>query len=424
MQPQNSQLASVRWLFTFLMMRQRSLRLQRSNRLSVMKKAFRARQRRRRMLLVLLNRLIDERQNQPTRQTPRRAWAWPRNQKWFDLLLADRSLDSQWPEHFRISRQTFEYLCDLLRPDLQRQDTRMRKATTVEKQVLVGLWRFATGNSFRNCGQQFGLGKSTAKEACNSFEEALLSRKDAFIKFPSTGREVKEKINAFEQLYGIPQIVGSIDGCHIEINTPSVADQGDYFDSKQRYSVTLQAIVDCDLKFIHATVGYPGSLDDASVLKLSGFYELAEKQQILAGPSRELRGKEVRPLVVGDSAYPLTKWLIKPYSDRGVLTREKRKFNTKLRASRSVVDRALRMLKARFGIVTKKTEQRPASFNKTLTAACVLHNICIDRGDVYDVSDIDIADSDDNSGDEEGNEELATGDDTRDSLKDYVWHNL
>ena len=61
--------------------------------------------------------------------------------------------------------------------------------------------------------------------------------------------------------------------------------------------------MDCDLKFIHATVGYPGSLDDASVLKLSGFYELAEKQQILAGPSRELRGKEVRPLVVGDSAY-------------------------------------------------------------------------------------------------------------------------
>ena len=211
MQPQNSQLASVRWLFTFLMMRQRSLRLQRSNRLSVMKKAFRARQRRRRMLLVLLNRLIDERQNQPTRQTPRRAWAWPRNQKWFDLLLADRSLDSQWPEHFRISRQTFEYLCDLLRPDLQRQDTRMRKATTVEKQVLVGLWRFATGNSFRNCGQQFGLGKSTAKEACNSFEEALLSRKDAFIKFPSTGREVKEKIDAFEQLYGIPQTRWSID---------------------------------------------------------------------------------------------------------------------------------------------------------------------------------------------------------------------
>lgn len=402
--------------------------LQQSHRLSMMKKAFRARQRRRRMLLVFLNRQIEERRNKRARQavTPRRAWAWPRTQKWFDLLLADRSLGSQWPEYFRVTRQTFEYLCDLLRPDLQRQDTRMRKATTVEKKVLVGLWRLATGNSFRNCGQQFGLGKSTAKEACNSFEGALLSKKDTFIKFPSTRQEVKEKMDTFEELYGIPQIVGSIDGCHIEINTPSVADQGDYFDSKQRYSVTLQAVVDCDLKFIHASVGYPGSLNDASVLKLSGFYDLAETQQILAGPSKLFHGTEVRPLVVGDSAYPLTNWLVKPYSDKEVLTPEESKFNTNLRASRSVVDRAFRMLKARFGIVTKKSEQRPASLNRTLVTACILHNICIDRGDACYASDIDGVDSGD-SGDEKGNVELKTGDDirvTRDLLKDYVWDNL
>ena len=50
----------------------------------------------------------------------------------------------------------------------------------------------------------------------------------------------------FEEMYGIPQIVGEIDGCHIEINAPS-QNHEDYFNRKQHYSVNLQAIVDANL---------------------------------------------------------------------------------------------------------------------------------------------------------------------------------
>ena len=79
-------------------------------------------------------------------------------------------------------------------------------------------------------------------------------------------------------------------------------------------------MVDLNLKFIHVTVGYPGSIHDARVLRLSGLYELAENEQILSGPTRNINGTEIRPLLTGGSAYPLTNWPVKPYPYRGRLT--------------------------------------------------------------------------------------------------------
>ena len=64
-----------------------------------------------------------------------------------------------------------------------------------------------------------------------------------------------------------------------------------------------------------------------------------QRTQILSGPTGNINGTEIRPLLAGDSAYSLTNWLVKPYPDRGRLTQEQRKFKTG--ALRSVVQRAL-----------------------------------------------------------------------------------
>ena len=308
-----------------------------------------------------------------------------------------------------------------MRANLQKQDTRFRVPVSVEERVGLALWRLATGNSYRSCGLQFGLGKSTAKIICSEFEQAVFDLKDRFITFPLTNEEIGEKIEEFEELYGIPQIVGAIDGCHIEINAPP-QNHEDYFNRKQHYSVNLQAIVDAKLKFIHATVGCPGSIHDARVLRLSGLYDFAENEQILSGPMRNINGTEIGPLLAGDSAYPLTNWLMKPFPDRGRLTAEQRKFNLKFSALRCVVERAFGMLKSRWRIILKKIEQKTTTLKKTVIAACVLHNICIERGDLHDADD---SDSDDGSDDDNGGRNaFETGNNIRDTLKDYVWENL
>ena len=96
----------------------------------------------------------------------------------------------------------------------------MRVPISVEERVGLALWRLATGNSYRSCGLQFGYGKSTAKYISNEFERALLRMKDQFIKFPLTRQEITDKVDEFEETCGISQIVGAVDGCHIEINAP------------------------------------------------------------------------------------------------------------------------------------------------------------------------------------------------------------
>ena len=60
----------------------------------------------------------------------------------------------------------------------------------------------------------------------------------------------------------------------------------------------------------------------------------------------------------------------------------------------------------------KKVEQKPSTLKKI--AACILNNICIERGDLYEA---DNSDSDDSSDDDnDGRISVETGNDIRDAL--------
>jgi len=58
---------------------------------------------------------------------------------WFEHMVLSHYENNIWREHFRISRQTFRFVCDLVRPHLARQDTNMRKAVPVKKRVAIAL---------------------------------------------------------------------------------------------------------------------------------------------------------------------------------------------------------------------------------------------------------------------------------------------
>ena len=64
---------------------------------------------------------------------PKRAWVFPRPQNWFKELLKNRALDHWWKENFRVTRATFEFICQLVGPAIQRQNTRMHDAVPVDK---------------------------------------------------------------------------------------------------------------------------------------------------------------------------------------------------------------------------------------------------------------------------------------------------
>ena len=81
-------------------------------------------------------------QGWPTR---RRAWVWRRPQN--PIPPAGHPLETELSN----GRRNFEELSRILRGDLMKQETRMRKPASLEKRIAFGLWRLSTGNSYRLC---------------------------------------------------------------------------------------------------------------------------------------------------------------------------------------------------------------------------------------------------------------------------------
>ena len=52
--------------------------------------------------------------------------------------------------NIRISQQTFNHICDQLRPKIQKRTTKLRSLIPVGKRIMVTLWHLATNIEFRN----------------------------------------------------------------------------------------------------------------------------------------------------------------------------------------------------------------------------------------------------------------------------------
>ena len=60
-------------------------------------------------------------------------------------------------------------------------------------------------------------------------------------------------------------------------------------------------------------VGWPGSVHDARVFANSSVYHKANQKEILNTNRVRIRGIDIYPFIVADSAYPLKSWLMKPF---------------------------------------------------------------------------------------------------------------
>ena len=173
----------------------------------------------------------------------------------------------------------------------------------------------------------------------------------------------------------IPQVIGALDGTHIPIVAPNVDGKADYFSRKQRYTISAQGLVGANLVFLDVATGFPGSCHDARNFRNTSLYTQAENGEILTKPEDVIENSRVRPLVLGDGAYPLLTWLIKPYNFGPALTRSEKLFNKKLCSARVTVERAFGILKARWRCLLKRLDNRIENVSAVVIACCVLHNI-------------------------------------------------
>ncbi|XP_066600764.1 putative nuclease HARBI1 [Prorops nasuta] len=267
---------------------------------------------------------------------------------------------TDFKSHFLLSRSTFENIIQKFSPCIVSRAGCPQVCP--DKQMAMSLWIFGNQEVYRSVADRFG----------------------DYIKWPEEQQILRGESN-FRAVASFPGVIGSIDGSHIPISAP-IDFPNSYVNRKGFYSMILQGICDHRMKFINVFAGYCGSVHDARVWELSDIKKLIDEDVNMYFPQNTH--------LLGDSAYPLSKYLLTPYKDNGHLSDVQKNYKKKLSATRIIIERTFGLFKARFRklrfVYMYNTDMIPL----VILACCILHNICIDNEDeLFEIeTDIEIAD--------------------------------
>lgn len=252
---------------------------------------------------------------------------------------------------------------------------------THETALLLTLWYLANMETFRQCSDRFDLSFSSAHRVLKKTLKFINSLVKEYIRWPNRQEAFVIKQD-YKKKHNIDGIIGSVDGCHIEIKRP-VEHEEVYVNRKGYHSIILQGIVDSKKRFIDIYIGEPGSLHDARILRRSPIYrEATENIDCFHGY-----------FLLGDSAYPHLSWLVPPFKDHGNLSVQQRTFNFRHSSNRIVVEHAFGLLKTRFRRLLRFDNIHVQIVVQCVMAGCILHNITLqqtmDDEDYAEVANVD-----------------------------------
>lgn len=106
------------------------------------------------------------------------------------------------------------------------------------------------------------------------------------------------------------------------------------------------------------------------------------ESDLLNDLAQQLHGVHVPVVVIGDSAFKLSRFLMKPYPYHVTQNKEQKTFNYALSKCRRVVENAFGHLKARFRRIGKGIDNSIENAPLIIKVCCVLHNILNDCNDI------------------------------------------
>uniref|UniRef100_A0A8W8IF33 Putative nuclease HARBI1 n=1 Tax=Magallana gigas TaxID=29159 RepID=A0A8W8IF33_MAGGI len=235
--------------------------------------------------------------------------------------------DTKIRSRFRFRRDSITYISDIVRYDLQRA-TKRSLSISVEMQVMLALRFYASGSFLEVIGDTMGFDKSTVSWAIDDVTNALIAKKDRFIKWPNHVEILKSKQNFFSRG-----------------------------------------------KFINIDAQWPGSTHDSHVFRTSVVCTFFEHRGVEDG------------YLIGDSGYACSMFLITPYLHPANLSEEA--FNTAHCRTRNAVERVFGWWKRRFHVLHSEIKMKPAKVCKIIGACAILHNIAISLKEEMDDEDED-----------------------------------
>jgi hypothetical protein len=230
--------------------------------------------------------------------------------------------DNKYQESYRMPYEAMEDLIGELRPFLESHHEELVKdRVDVRKVVHMVIYRLAHAISYKHIGDRYGTGPSTVWKyvqiVVNILSNATMF--PIYSKYISNpiGDRLRSIINRFYDKTGLSNICGAIDGTHVPLicraSRKVTLAHSNYFNRKKRNSIVVQAVCDADKLFWNVCAGCPGGVHDGGQFKTSSLYRQLRRQEILQQPEVRVGGSILKPYLIGDSTYPIRRYLMKNY---------------------------------------------------------------------------------------------------------------
>ena len=192
----------------------------------------------------------------------------------------------------------------------------MRDIVSPRVKLAVTLRHLATGDSYTTLQYAFMVARPTIEkfvpEVCAAITRAY---RDQVMRCPTLPEDWLLVESVFHRRWNLPHALSALDGRHIPIRCPQ-GERSLFRNSKGFHSIVLLALVDGDSKCLWVDMGAAGSTSDAQIFKHTDLRHKIEDGSIGFPDSESLGigGPKVNFFLLGDNAFPLMLWPMRPYS--------------------------------------------------------------------------------------------------------------
>ena len=292
---------------------------------------------------------------------------------------------AEFKRTFRFSEAGVLAIVDMLYDQLHYPTNRGRPLSELQ-QVLVALNHYAGGQFQRTTALCGGISQSTVSRTVEHVSYAICQHKANFLKMPSE-EQMHATAARMMNRFHLPRFAFAVDGMMVRFDNaprdfpPNLAKQ-DFNCRKNFYAFNCQVVANDEFLICDLDVDWPGKTHDAKVWAWSDVRTYLE-----GGAVPEFY------LLAGDSAYPISTVLMKPYTNREAGNDAlKRLFNSRLSSIRTMMsENVFARWKNTFPILRKMRAHYEHAKN-TIIATAILHNLSIKFGEVEPEADPDVID--------------------------------
>ncbi|XP_071580016.1 putative nuclease HARBI1 [Temnothorax nylanderi] len=282
--------------------------------------------------------------------------------------------DLRFRNYFRMSTIQFEELLELVAPKITRQYA-IREPIEAGQRLSICLRYLASGDSMTSMSYQYLVSLTAVSKIISETCQALWEILSPLVLVQCNESAWKAISHDFNEKWHFPHCIRAIDGKHVIIQSPEKSGSA-YFNYKKTHSIVLLAMCDANYLFTYVDIGAFGRQSDGGIFKQSEMGQrFAQGKMNVPAADEIYEGSTTYPyVIVGDEAFPLTSYLMRPYPGRGELTTEKKIYNYRLSRARRVIENAFGILAAQWRFYRKSTIAKVDTTEKMVKATIVLHN--------------------------------------------------